>query len=196
MNVTKFICVIKLCFSLICLLFFLNCVSEGNKNLYERYDKKVWNGMLHYHNNEYEKSLESFHDALSLINNDNPSVYFYAAAASLQLDDTINAKKLIIESIIKTNTSKEYFLNFKEFDQFREKKLFSEISDNYDTYIDSFFQTIKNPEVYKMVDSLIQKDQFARNSEISLEDRSLIDSLNVISLIEITKKYGWHERGG
>ncbi len=57
------------------------------------------------------------------------------------------AKSLIIQSIIETNASKNYFLNFKEFDRFRHLDLFREIERNYDSHIAEFYKNLKHPNI-------------------------------------------------
>lgn len=100
------------------------------------------------------------------------------------------AKELIIESILHTNSSKEYFLSFKEFDPFREVKLFPEISDNYEKYVSQFYTNLKHPEIYREIDSLVKKDQEVRKIKSKNDQMAMTDSLNINRLIEITKQYG------
>lgn len=177
------------------LLVILTVGCNSNKVDYETYDKLVWEAMLDYNQKKYSKALHLFQKAFKIIPNENVSDYFHAAAASLHLNKSDLAKQLIIESIRQTNASKEYFERFSEFNQFRENKLFSEVETDYEDYKSQFLKNLKNPIVHKKLDSLLDKDQQVRNSGLAADERFPIDSMNVVSLIEITKKYGWQERG-
>ncbi|MBC8757136.1 hypothetical protein H2O64_20875 [Kordia sp. YSTF-M3] len=174
---------------------FLTVGCNSDKVDYETYDKLVWEAMLEYKKQEYSKSLNLFQKAFKIIPNESVSDYFYAAAASLHLNKDILAKELITESIIQTDASKGYFERFDEFNQFRENKLFSEVEADYEEYKSQFLKNLKNPIAYKKLDSLLDKDQQARNSGLTAEERYPIDSTNVVSLIEITKKHGWQKKG-
>lgn len=177
------------------LVAFLIMGCNSNKVNYETYDKYVWEAMLNYNQKEYSKALNLFQKAFKIIPNENVSDYFYASASALHLNKDDLAKELIIESIVQTNASKEYFERFSEFNQFRENKLFAEIETDYENYKSQFLEKLKHPIAHKKLDSLLDKDQQARNSGLSAEERYPIDSMNVVSLIEITKKYGWQDRG-
>ena len=162
------------------------------KSNFKKYDEFVWNAMIQFKNKDYENSLKNFKKAFKIISNDSDYDYFYAAAAALNLNNDIESERLIIESIKEMNTSKAFFLNFKEFDPFRSKKLFEKISDNYEKYQVIFFKNLAHPEIYKEIDSLFSRDQKVR---LNGDDINKIDTQNINRLIEITKKYGWQDRG-
>lgn len=172
-----------------------NKPQDKKKNDFEKYDQYVWSAMLQYKDKDYKKSLENFQKALEIIPDEQVSDYFYAAAAALHLDKPKLAKKLIIGSIVQTKTWKDYFLGFGEFYPYREHKLFDEIEKNYDKYIAEFYDNLEHPEIYREVDSLVEVDQKYR---LDGSDWSVInkhDSLNIRRFMEITKKYGWYEKG-
>ena len=150
--------------------------------------------MLQFKDKEYKKALSNFTKAISLKPKEDVSIYFYATASALNTGNNEKAKELLISSIRNTNASKNYFLNFNEFDKFRNEKLFSEINNEYEKYIKEFYNNLENPEIYREVDSLVDLDQRVRNNEGNLVDKMRIDSLNINRLIEITKKYGWQKR--
>lgn len=166
-----------------------------HKNKFEVYDHYVRNGMLEYHNRDYEKSLPNFKKAFEIISDENVSDYFYAASAALHLDKPDVAKKLIIKAIIRTKASEDYFLRFKGFDDFRKNKIFEEIKNNYNKYITQFYANLDHPEIYREIDSLFGEDQRVRKNDVGIQEQNKIDSLNVMRLMEITKKYGWQEKG-
>lgn len=151
--------------------------------------------MIQYREGDYQKSLSNFQNAFDIKQNGNVSDYFYASAAALHLSKTKKAKNLIIAAIISKNASKDYFLRFEEFGDFRKNKIFDEIENNYQEYAAQYFNQLDHPEIYREIDSLTEIDQKIRRNNLNHEERYRIDSLNVIRLKEITKKYGWRERG-
>lgn len=182
------------------ILIFLICAcanktQDDKKGDFEKYDKYVWSAMLQYKDKDYTKSLENFQKAIEVIPDENVSDYFYAAAAAFHLDKPELAKKLIIESIVQTKTWKEYFLGFGEFYPYREHKLFGEIEKNYDKYIAEFYDNLEHPEIYREVDSLLEVDQKYRQPPIDWDEMAKHDSLNINRFMEITKKYGWYDKG-
>ncbi len=147
--------------------------------------------MIQYTNKEYESSLDNFRKAFKIIPDDLVDDYFYAAAAALNLDNDAEAEKLIIESIRLTNASKDYFLNFEAFNPFRSKKLFQNITDDYEKHQAIFFNNLAHPKIYKEIDSLFKSDQNVRNNGGDLAET---DTKNINRLIAITKQYGWQSR--
>lgn len=173
----------------------IGCSTKKPKNDFENYDEHVWNAMLQYKNEDYQKSLKKFQQAFEIIPDESVSDYFYAAAAALHLHKPDIAKELIIQSIVQTKTSEDYFLSFDEFEPFRENKIFNQIEDNYDKYISEFYANLDYPEIYKEVDSLVKIDQKYRQDPIDWEVTNKHDSLNIKRFMEITKKYGWYRKG-
>lgn len=171
----------------------LSC-SE-NKNEFEQYSEFEQKAMLQFKDKGYEKALSNFEKAIDLKPKENVSVYFYATASALKAGDIDKAKELLIASIHNTNASKNYFLNFDEFDSFRNEKLFSEIENDYQSHISEFYKNLEYPEIYHEVDSLVKLDQEIRSNGMEPKEMIKIDSLNINRLIEITKKYGWQNRG-
>ena len=159
---------------------------------FEKYDKLAWQAMIQYKAKDYKNSLENFKNAFKIIPNDSPDDYFYAAAAALNLNNDLEAEKLIIKSIELINASEDFFMNFEEFNTFRSKKLFEKISNDYAKYQTTFFNNLANPEIYKEIDSLFTKDQEIRNNGGNMLET---DTRNINRLIEITKEYGWQKKG-
>ena len=151
--------------------------------------------MLQFKDQEYDNSLNNFKKAFKILPDENVSDYFYAAAAALHLNKEDEAKSLIIQSIIETNASKNYFLNFKEFDRFRHLDLFREIERNSDSHIAEFYKNLKHPNIYREIDSMLVKDQEIRTSGVTSQEFNSVDSLNINRLIEITQEYGWQDKG-
>lgn len=181
---------IKFCF------FLLLVGCSNSKNNYKQYDTYVQKAMIEYRNKDFEHSLIYFKKAFEIIPDENVNDYFYAAAAALHIKKDSLGKKLIIKAIIQTNASKKYFLNFEEFNKYREKKnIFRELELNFDIYTSRFYENLEHPEIYLEIDSLLEEDQFVRTNDVSKNIARCIDSSNVIRLIEITKKYGWQEKG-
>ena len=181
----------------ITILFFsiLTLGCSTTQSDFEKYDKIVWKAMLQYQEKEYEKALDNFNDAFAVLPDENVTHYFYAAAAALHLSKENKAKELIIESIIQTKASQNYYSRFEEFNQFRQLGLFKEIEKNYEDYIAEFYNNLEHPDIYREIDSLIEKDQEIRTKTTSKEKFQLVDSLNINRLIEITQEYGWQKKG-
>ena len=177
------------------LLLFLTIISCSEKqNEYEKYSALERKAMLEFKDKEYGKALSNFQKAIDLRPTEDVSIYFYATASALNVGNINKAKDLLIASIHNTNTSKNYFLNFEEFDSFRNEKMFSEIENGYDKHIAKFYQNLAYPKIYKEIDSLVKVDQKYRKSPIDWEITNKHDSLNINRLIDITKKYGWQKR--
>ena len=173
--------------------FVLSCSTTPSD--FEKYDKLVWKAMLQYQEKEYEKALDNFHDAFAVLPDENVTHYLYAAAAALHLGKENEAKELIVQSIIQTKASQNYFSSFKEFKQFRQLDMFEEIGKDYEEYIAEFYNNLEHPDIYREIDSLIEKDQEIRTTTTSKEQFRLVDSLNINRLIEITQEYGWQKKG-
>ena len=164
------------------------------KTALETYDKWVWSGMLHFKDQDYEKSLSNFQEAFKIKSDENVSDYFYASAAALHINKDSIAKDFIITAIQKTNASEDYFDSFAEFNTFRSKPFFSEIKADYSKYQADFFDQLKYPEIYKEIDLLVEKDQKVRTDGSSGLEMRRVDSLNITRLIEINKEYGWFDK--
>jgi tetratricopeptide (TPR) repeat protein len=166
-----------------------------NKTDFEKYNELDRKAMVQFKDKEFEKALLNFEKAINLKPTQDVSIYFYATASALNAKKNDKAKELLIASILNTNTSKDYFLNFDEFDKFRKEKLFSEIEKNYEEHISEFYDKLEYPEIYREVDSLMAIDQEYRTNGSEWNEISRIDSLNINRLIEITKEYGWQKKG-
>ncbi len=178
------------------LLLFLTILScSDNKNDFEKYNELEQKAMLQFKDKEFEKSLANFEKAINLKPKEDVSIYFYATASALNANKKSKAKELLMSSIHNTNASKNYFLNFDEFDNFRNEKLFSEIENDYESHISEFYNKLKHPKIYREVDSLMKLDQEYRTNGSEWKEVARIDSLNINRLIEITKEYGWQKKG-
>ena len=176
------------------LLLYQYCFSQTQEvvSKFEKYDKLIWTAKIHYVDKDFKNALHNYKDALKIIPNDSPDVYFYAAAAALNLKNFEEAKRLIIESIKQKNASKKYFLGFPDFDPFRENKIFAEIENDYPIYQDVFFKNLENLEIYNELDQMLKGDQAIRKTGGGY---FAVDTANIDRLIEISKKYGWQEKG-
>uniref|UniRef100_UPI001C5493C4 hypothetical protein n=1 Tax=Winogradskyella pacifica TaxID=664642 RepID=UPI001C5493C4 len=178
------------------LLLFLTILScSDNKNDFEKYSELEQKAMLEFKDKEYDKALTNFERAIDLKPTEDVSIYFYATASALNAKNKNKAKELLISSIHNTNASKDYFLNFNEFNNFRNEKLFLEIENDYESHISEFYNKLKHPKIYREVDSLMELDQEIRNNGTDWNEVSRIDSLNIKRLIDITKEYGWQKKG-
>ncbi|PKB45087.1 hypothetical protein AX016_3325 [Cellulophaga sp. RHA19] len=178
------------------ILFLFTIISFAqSKNEFEIYNEFEQKAMLQFKDKEYEKALLNFQNAINLKPSENVTIYFYAVAAALNIGKLEKAKELIIASIHKTNASKSYFLNFEEFNNFRDQSMFAEIEKDYEKHISIFYKELEHPKIYREIDSLIKIDQKVRKNDSDRYKIMQIDSSNVKRLIEITKQYGWQSKG-
>ncbi len=185
---------IKILCIIIGLSFSQNLLGQKSTR-FERYDLLKRQAMLNYVDGHYKNALVKFKAAFKIIPDDDVSDYFYAASAALHLQKDSVAKQLIIDAIVRTKASKNYFLNFKGFKKFRKLPLFEQIRGKYADYTAQFYAHLKHPKIYKEVDWLRAEDQRVRSTNVSNQEIRRVDSLNVARLIAITKKYGWYSRG-
>lgn len=171
----------------------LSCAQS--KNEFEIYNELEQTAMLEFKDKEFEKALTNFQKAIDLKPVEDVTIYFYAIASALHANKYEKAKKLLIASIHNTNASKSYFLNFDEFDNFRNKKMFTEIENDYEKHISTFYKKLKYPKIYREIDSLFELDQKVRKNKNTINKMAKIDSSNIKRLIEITKEYGWQNKG-
>lgn len=169
-------------------------IEVQTKSDFEKYDELIWSGMLNFKDKDFQNSLSNFQDALKIKSDESVTDYFYASASALNLKMDKVAKDLIITAIRKTNASENYFDSFDEFNPFREKELFSKIKADYSKYKADFNKNLKNPEIYKEIELLAERDQKVRTDGSSTEEMQKIDSLNIKRLIEINQDYGWHNK--
>lgn len=180
---------------IIIIILFTIFSCSVNKTDYVKYNELDQKAMLQFKDKEYEKALANFEKAIDLKPTEDVSIYFYATASALNAKKNDKAKELLIASIHNTNASKDYFLNFDEFNNFRSEKLFSEIEYNYEKHISEFYNKLEHPKIYREIDSLTEVDQKYRQDPINWDITKKHDSLNINRLIEITKEYGWQKKG-
>ncbi|WP_349664873.1 hypothetical protein IZU89_08595 [Cellulophaga lytica] len=175
------------------IVIFILCCNINQKD-FINYDRCVWNGMLAYKREDFSKSLKFFQKAFEIIPDENPSDYFYAAAAALKLKQNTVAEELIVNSILNTNASKDYFNSFSEFNEFRKTKTLQDIEKKYDSLKELFLNKSNNRFLNDELNKLRAKDQKVRKKG----DKTLMrytDSININRLINITKEYGWQKKG-
>ncbi len=177
------------------LLLFTILSCAQSKNEFEIYNEFEQKAMLEFKDKEYGKALSNFQKAIDLKPTEDVTIYFYATASALNIGELEKAKELLIASIHKTNASKSYFLNFKEFDNFRNEKMFSDIENDYEKHLSVFYKELEHPKIYREIDSLVELDQKVRKNGNDRNKMAKIDSSNINRLIEITKEYGWQSRG-
>lgn len=177
------------------LFFILSTNCSNKKTDFDKYNQLIFKAMLQFKKKDFKNALSNFETAIRIKPRNEVSDYFFASASALNLNNKKKAKKIILDAILKVNASKEYFLNFEEFDDFRQLKIFEEIFNEYEHHQSKFYQTIKNPKIYKEIDSLIRQDQLIRSGGLNNADLMTIDSSNISRLIDITKQYGWQKKG-
>lgn len=179
---------------LLFVLVFLSskCYSQATDTLskFEKFDKLSYTANVQYIDGAYRNALHNFNEAIKVVPDDSPDIYFKAAAAALQLKEDEEAKRLIIKSIKTTNATLYFFKNFDGFNAFRENKLFDEIEKEYPKYQAEFFKNLENPEIYIELQQMIKGERAIKKTDGSYHDRQPI-----YRLIEITKQFGWQELG-
>jgi len=180
---------------LICLILLLSCSNLEKNGSIQEYDNNIRNAMICYKTSQFSKSLNYFQKAFNLTKDENVSDYFFAAASALNIGDYDLAEDLIIDAIIYTNASKEYFESFSEFKDFREISIFEKIDNDYNSHITQFYENLDNKNSYIEIENLVKKDQEVRKNDAIEIEIHKVDSLNIHRLIEITKEDGWNKKG-
>lgn len=162
----------------------------ANLSKFENFDKFRYTADVYFIDGDYKNALNNFNEAIKLIPDDSPDIYFKAAAAALHLNEYEEAKRLIIESIKTTNATLFFLKNYDGFNAFRENKLFHEIEKEYSNYQEEFFKNLENPEIYHEIQRMVKGESAIRKA-----DESYHDLQPIYRLIEITKQYGWQENG-
>ena len=176
-------------------LIISSCHNDKETYLFDRYDPLVWQAMVEYKDGHFRQSLSHFEKAFNIISNDSENDYFHAISASLEIGENEYAEDLLTNAIIKTNPSKNYFQSFHGFDKYRSTEMFKNIEEKYDSLIKEFYKNQKySRSVEDEIRELIDKDQAVRSNN-DKEEMARVDSLNINRFIEITKEYGWIDRG-
>lgn len=176
------------------ILFYTIGCSTQKKGL-EEYDDLLYTGLLEYKDQEYKKALNYLEQAIEILPKESEQSYFYAAAAALHLNQNKKADDLLKSALQNTFVNQKYLNSFEEFNPFRDKEIFKKLNENFSKHTETFYSNLDNPEIYRELDSLLDADQKVRTDGSTKEEMAKIDSTNISRLMEITKEYGWQEKG-
>ena len=165
------------------------------KKGFEEYDDLLYKGLIEYKDQEYKSALNHLEQAIEVLPKEDEQSYFYAAAAAFHLKKDEKANDLLKSALQNTYVNQDYFNSFEEFNPFRNKEIFKELDENFSKHTQPFYSNLEHPEIFKELDSLLDADQKVRKDGSSKEERVKIDSTNIVRLMEITKEYGWQEKG-
>ncbi|CAL65880.1 hypothetical protein [Christiangramia forsetii] len=175
------------------LFIIISCSTQ--KKGFEEYDDLLYTGLIEYKDQEYKSALNHLEQAIEILPKENEQSYFYAAAAAFHLNQDEKAKNLLKSALENTYINQDYFNNFEEFIPFKNKAIFNELDENFSKNTKTFYSNLEHPEIFKELDSLLDADQKVRTDGSTTEEMAKIDSTNIVRLIEITKKYGWQDKG-
>lgn len=150
--------------------------------------------MLSFEKGDYENALTQFCSAIQMVPQKSIQNYYYASVSALKLKQYSLAETILINGIKRTNPPLSSFQNFEEFKDFRNLSFYKDIEENFEDYKKDFYQSLKSPEIYDEITTLVNKDRSMREKDNSVEEMKKADSLNGVRLIEITKEYGWDQR--
>ncbi|TRO66819.1 hypothetical protein [Christiangramia sabulilitoris] len=170
-------------------------IYSTQKKGYEEYDDSLYAGLIQFQDQEYQSALNHLKEAIDILPKESEKSYFYAAAAAFHLKQDKTAENLIKAALKNTYVNQDYLNSFEEFNPFRNKEIFKRLDENFSKYTQTYYSNLEHPEIFKELDSLIDADQKVRKDGSSKEEMAKIDSTNIVRLIEITKEYGWQEKG-
>ncbi|TQI71135.1 hypothetical protein JM79_2061 [Gramella sp. Hel_I_59] len=174
---------------------FLIISCSTQKKGFVEYDDLLYKGLIEYKDQEYKSALDHLEQAIDILPKEDEKSYFYAAAAAFHLNQDKKAKNILRSALENTYVNQDYFNNFKEFVPFKNKTIFNELDENFSKHTQTFYANLEHPEIFKELDSLLDADQKVRTDGSSTEKMVKTDSTNIVRLIEITKKYGWQDKG-
>ena len=147
---------------------------------------------------DYKLALKKYNEALKVLTPNSSTPYFDAAFSSIKLNNKRNAKKWIIDGIVKGGAKLDYLKNYEGFAHIQTEKYYLEIIENYNKYRQIYFSNLKNIDIYFEIEELVNRDQFSRKledyytnrseEEISLAFNNLIKAQNENDTL-LVKKY-------
>ena len=177
------------------LITFLIISCSTQQKGFEEYDDSLYSGLIEYKDQDYKSALKHLEEAIEILPNEDEQSYFYAAAAAFHLNQDRTAENLLKSALEKTYVNQDYLNSFEEFSPFREKEIFKKLDENFSKYTETFYSNLEHPEIFKELDSLLDADQKVRTDGSTSEQMGKVDSTNIARLIEITKEYGWQDKG-
>lgn len=159
-----------------------------------KYDEIIHKAKLEFESKEYQKSLENYELAFSIIPYKEKNDYFFAAAAAFHIKDNEKAVNFIISSIKKMNVYENDLLHFQGFQLFMNNDFFTDIKYTFPNLIKEIEFINKNQNIEKEIDSLITLDHKVRKNDVGIKELKRVDSVNINRVIQITKEHGWHPK--
>ncbi|UFH32043.1 hypothetical protein LNP04_19070 [Chryseobacterium sp. C-71] len=142
-----------------------------------------------------KKALECYLKAINFNSKIESDDYLKAASIAFKINERKIAKDLLIKSITKQQAPLDFIKSFKSLKPYQDSEEMKEVLAQYDELENQYFRELKNPKAYMEIQSLIAKDQLIREEEnIFQELANKIDSINIITLKELTIKNGWEPR--
>jgi hypothetical protein len=109
---------------------------------------------------------------LKVLTPNSSTPFFDAAFTSIKLNNKRNAKKWIIDGIVKGGAKLDYLKNYEGFANIQTEKYYLEIIENYNKYRQIYFSNLKNIDIYFEIEELVNRDQFSRKLEDYYTNRS------------------------
>ncbi|MCX8531298.1 hypothetical protein [Chryseobacterium luquanense] len=180
----------------IILLFILLVFPLASAQNVFKSQKQIYLAEYYAHQKNDQKTLEYYLKAIKI----NPKVpisdvYLEAASISFKLKNNKTAKELLTQSITKQLAPLDFLKDFESLKPYKDSKEMKEVLAQYNDLENQYYRELKNPAAYMEIQNLIATDQLIRKEDKVFGKLSKeTDSMNIIKLMELTKKYGWESR--
>ncbi|AYN00933.1 hypothetical protein [Chryseobacterium sp. 3008163] len=201
-------------FTLIFLLKIILVFSQTSEEKYILSKNFIYLAKMDAYKKDYQSSNNRYGKAFKLHKVEDSNDLLDAASVAFEINNRKLAKEYIVEAIVGYNAPKEFVLEYKGLQKFKKDQIFTDIEVNYENYVEEYYKSKKSIAAYIEVEKLIEKDQNIRNLHINItkklprniKDKKRldsifnqqmieVDSITTNSLIEITKKYGYQDKG-
>jgi len=170
----------------LCVVLIFNSCTSDPPTTYDNYDPLIWKGRLALKDGNNGEALATFQEAFEILPHDSTNDLFHAAEAALKLGKNDLAKTFIKTAFVHYNPDSVYYVSF--FGPFKGEEIFDEIQAERPQMLEEYYANSPYPK--QVLDELDEMLKGTRNF-VSEEHKRKMDSINLIRLTEITRKYGW-----
>lgn len=177
------------------LLFLLVFPLVSAQNVFKA-QKQIYLAQNFAHGKADKKALSCYLEAIKINpKTPNSNLYLDAAAIAFKLKYNKTAKELLTKSITNQLAPLDFIKEYKSLQPYKNYEEFKDVLAQYDELENQYFRELKNPAAYLEIQNLIARDQLIREQEDLFKNlNNNVDSVNIMRLQELTKKYGWEPR--
>lgn len=180
---------LNIIFVLCTALLFNNCASDP-PTIYDNYDPLVWKARLALKDGNNSEALAEFQEAFEVLPHDSQNDLFQAAEAALKVGKNDVAKTFIKTAFVRHNPDSTYYVSF--FAPFKGEEIFDELQAERPQMLEEYYVNLSYPkEILDEIEEMLNSTRMF----ISAEHKRANDSINLTRLTEITRRYGWINRG-